>query len=305
MRERRPPQGVPVSSTPLLLVHGATIASALWDAPLPGWSFMDRLARQGLHVFAVDLRGYGGSSRPACFSEPPDSSPAYARAADVVADVSDALDAVREWTGAAQVDLLGGSWGSVICGMVAAEHAVGRVRRLVLYAPLYAEPNYRPTWLPPVRGPFQEKMIEETVGAYRWVTIDALRARWDEEIPFADKSLWRPQGMLATMIAPYIENPGGGADGPAGLKVPNGTLVDLYRVFDGRPLYDCAQVTMPTLLIRGQADPISTRDDALRLLDGLGTSDKHYVDVANGAHFMVAERTSPRVQEIVTGFLQD
>jgi len=49
----------------VLFVHGATfpIASA-FDVDLPGGSWMNYIAEQGYDVYGVDVRGYGGSTRP-------------------------------------------------------------------------------------------------------------------------------------------------------------------------------------------------------------------------------------------------
>jgi hypothetical protein len=49
----------------LLYVHGATYpASETFDLKLGGASFMDLLASHGFDVYAMDLPGYGKSSRP-------------------------------------------------------------------------------------------------------------------------------------------------------------------------------------------------------------------------------------------------
>ena len=49
----------------LLYVHGATYPSeTAFDLPLGGRSMMDYIAQQGWDVYLVDVRGYGGSTRP-------------------------------------------------------------------------------------------------------------------------------------------------------------------------------------------------------------------------------------------------
>ena len=44
---------------PVLLVHGATFGSGLFDLPVPGYSLMEELAQNGRPVYALDIRGYG------------------------------------------------------------------------------------------------------------------------------------------------------------------------------------------------------------------------------------------------------
>src|ERR1700736_5453420 len=49
----------------VIFVHGTTQASeSTFDLPLDGFSWMDYLAEHGYDVYLVDLRGYGGSTRP-------------------------------------------------------------------------------------------------------------------------------------------------------------------------------------------------------------------------------------------------
>lgn len=289
---------------PLLLIHGATISSVLWDNPLPGWSWMDRLAMDGFHVFAVDLRGYGRSSRPESFNHPPLENAPYARVRDVEQDVIDTIEFIKNHTGSSQIDLLGGSWGSIICGKLVAENQKINVRRLILYAPLYSETTTRPDWLG--RPPISQTA---SIGAYRRVSSQQLKHRWDEEIPVQNKSLWRPDGIfesLASSCIEYDKDPGGqGRETQSEFLVPNGTIADLYEVFDGKPLYDSGGISIPTLLIRGSADPISTHEDAFRLFESLKSDTKRYTVIGNGAHFMIAEHKIKEVHSAITGFLAE
>jgi len=304
IRERRPADGFLSRPTPLLLVHGATVPSVLWDTPLPGWSWMDRLAADGFHVFAVDLRGYGGSSRPPGFAEPPEANPAYARARDVVADVADAVGFILSRTGADRIDLLGGSWGSVVCGKFVAEAGANKVRRLVLYAPLYCEPSHHPVWLGSAANADAPEDVAREIGAYRRVSGEELRARWDAEIPVDEKSSWRADGVLEALVASCLADEDGAKEA-TGFKVPNGTLVDLHSIFNGKPLYESRDIRVPTLLVRGSADPTSTNGDAGRLFDRLSSPVKRYVIVGNGAHFMIAEKKTSEVHAVVAGFLSE
>ncbi len=302
VRERRSAKN---EGVPLLLVHGATIPSVLWDNPLAGWSWMDRLAADGFHVFAVDLRGYGRSSRPESFKRPATENPPYARAEDVCQDVMDVIAFIKSQTRVPQVDLLGGSWGSIICGKLIAENPAASVRKLVLYAPLYAEPDKRPVWLRAPEKAEGSSVEENPIGAYRWVSANELRLRWDAEIPVQDKTSWRPTGVLEALVQSCIEDESAADDDLVHFRVPNGTIMDLHDVFEGKPLYDSRAITIPTLLVRGSADPTSTHDDASRLFESLSSDVKRYTVVGNGAHFMIGENKINEVHSVITGFLTE
>src|SRR5262249_43522858 len=56
----------------VLFVHGATYPSeTVFDIDLPGGSWADLVAKKGYDVYLVDVRGYGGSTRPAAMDAPP------------------------------------------------------------------------------------------------------------------------------------------------------------------------------------------------------------------------------------------
>jgi alpha-beta hydrolase superfamily lysophospholipase len=289
LRERRPVGAV---ASAVLLVHGATFSSALWDIAVPGASFLDALAAAGCAAYALDIRGYGRSV-PA--QAPPDVP--YARAPAAIRDIDLAVDFIRAREGRATVALLGGSWGTVTCGLYAAGAGAAKLERLVLYAPLYGGHNAE--WLAMIADPADPSRPNPALGAFRRVTEAQARARWDSEIPHRDKGLWRDEAVFQALMQESLAAAGGGETFPA----PNGTLLDLFEVFNGRPLYDAAAVMLPVLLLRGAADPTSTRADALGLFDRLGSAVKRYVEIGHGAHFISAERNAWQVFDEVASFL--
>jgi alpha-beta hydrolase superfamily lysophospholipase len=290
LRERRPAGAVAAA---VLLVHGATFSSALWDIAVPGASFLDALAAAGCAAYALDIRGYG-RSWPG--QAPPPDLP-YARAPAAIRDIDLAVDFIRAREGRATIALLGGSWGTVTCGLYAAGAGAEKLERLVLYAPLYSGLNAE--WLTMIVDPADPRRPNPALGAFRRVTEAQARVRWDGEIPHGDKSLWRDEAVFQALMQDSLAAAGGGKSFPA----PNGTLLDLFELFNGRPLYDAAAVTLPTLLLRGAADPTSTRADALGLFDRLGSRIKRYVEIGHGAHFISAERNAWQVFDEVASFL--
>jgi len=289
LRERRP--GAGEARGAVLLVHGATFASALWDIPHPGASFLDALAGRGLAAYALDIRGYGRST-PA-----PAVGPPHATADAAVRDIDLAVDFIRRREGRERIALLGGSWGTVTAGLYAAGGAGAKLERLVLYAPLHS--GHNAAWLAMIADPQDPRRPDPRLGPCRRVTEAQARARWDAEIPHADKTLWRDEAVFQALIRDSLAAAGGGNSFPA----PNGTLLDLFEIFNGRPLYDAALITVPTLLLRGAADPTSSRADALGLFDRLGSAVKRYVEIAHGAHFISAERNAWQVFDETALFL--
>ena len=79
----------PNGRPPILLLHGARVPGlASFDLPVPGGSFAADLAQLGFDVFLMDVRGYGGSSRPKEMDEAPNSHAPVVRSNEAARDVS-------------------------------------------------------------------------------------------------------------------------------------------------------------------------------------------------------------------------
>src|SRR5262245_7441569 len=145
VRNKRPEEMTQFrSEKTLLYVHGATQPSeATFDLQLEGVSWMDYIARRGWDVYLVDVRGYGGSTRPPEMDQPAASNPPIATTDVAVKDVSSAIDFILRRRGVSKLSLLGWSWGTAIMGAYAAQHP-DRVDRLVLYAPTWVRTSPAP-----------------------------------------------------------------------------------------------------------------------------------------------------------------
>lgn len=275
----------------VLMVHGATLpASALFD--IPGRSWLEDIAGAGFAAYGLDIRGYGRSGRPALPGDLP-----YARAADVLPDIAAAAAFVVARTGRARIALLGGSWGSITCGLFAATAGRDLVDRLVLYAPIHAARN--PGWLSWIEDPARPGRLHPGLGAFRTVTAGEIRARWQAEIDAAGVPDLLEDAVFAALMAAALP------PGATSLSVPNGALADLLEAFTERPLYDPGAITAPTLLIRGADDPTSTEADMAALFRRLGAPIKRAVTVGRGTHFVSAERNGAQVFREVRLFLED
>lgn len=272
---------------PVLFVHGATLGGVLYDAP--GSSWLEAAARAGFSAYAVDLRGYGRSR--------PEGADPRCTPGEAARDIAAAAGAVRDAHGGAALRLVGGSWGSI----TAARHAAAdpNVERLVLYAPVWGARNEG--WLE-LLSDGGDRARPGAWGPSRLVTEAEIRARWNaEHPPGAD---WREEAVIRGLVEEAMaEDPGAATRDPPAFRAPNGCFLDLWEAFSGRPVHDPAAVRCPTLVIRGGADPTSTRADALALFDRLGAPERRYVEVANAAHFAPAERRAPRLFAAANAFL--
>ena len=298
LRERLPAGADPAEiEEAVLFVHGATFGGDTFDLELEGYDWMTQVAERGFAAYFVDLRGYGQSTRPAAMSDPPEKNEPFARAAEVVGDIGDAVDFILERTGADKVNLVGWSWGTVTTGMYTAGHN-DKVDRLVFYAPIYAEEG--PAWVARMAVPGDLEQMKD-VGAYRTVNAEKAADIWEEQIVPADKAEWREEEVFDTWFEALLTAEPEGADV---VRAPNGVLVDSWEIHHARPVYDASLIKVPTLVIRADADLESTHGDAFGLFEKLGAEEKLFVTIGGGTHFISLEKRAPLLIGQVQAFLE-
>ena len=275
----------------MLFVHGATFpASSTFDVELPGGSWMGAVAARGYDVYALDIRGYGGSTRPASMSQPPEANVPFAGAREAVRDIGAAVDFILARRRVSQLTLIGWSWGTTTTAAFTAGNP-GRVGKLVLVSPV---------WLGVQPPPYQ--------GAYRTSTHDAARAfalrglpkeRVDEIAPLATFDAW----WAATLAT----DPDGARHTPPAVRAPNGALEDFAKYWGaGKPAYQPADIRAPTLLVVGEWDAITPPAMALGLSSALvNARERRLVLMSEGTHFIVIEKHRMRLIREVQNFLDE
>lgn len=274
LRNKRPVGREAIGS--LLLVHGATFPSvSLFDADVDGASFLDVLARADVDAWALDVRGYGGSTRPDAMAKAPASGVPLVRATEAADDVACALSHIRSTHPPGRLGLLGMSWGGSVAGIHASRDR--DLDALVLVAPL---------WLSTTPLRFDAGAPLTT---HREVDVNAYRTAWLGSASEGRRDGLLPDGWFERWAAVTEATD---ADAPRGyIRAPSGAVADVREHWTaGRPLYDPAAITAPTLVTRGTWDVDVRRDMAVDLFDRLtGARSRAYVEVADGTHMMLME----------------
>lgn len=285
------PTGSDVKNTPIVLLHGATFGSPMFDLPVPGYSFQEYLAKQGWRNYALDIRGYGRSLPSATLESPAQDNAPYARLDDAVMDLAAGIEFVLEQTGCERVNLISFSWGTVVASAYAASISK-HLQSQVLYAPLYAEVN--DIWIDRIADPQNRSQVNPELGSYRWVEEVDIRARWDADIPDGrNVDDYREAHVLPALAKTLCAAAGtAGKETTTSFRAPCGALVDLFEIFNGRPLYDPKRIDIPTLIVRGCDDTTSTQSDALQLFDALKAKKKRLMTISPGSHFLCIERNA-------------
>lgn len=261
----------------VLLLHGAgSPGSALWDLEPRDYSMMRRLACAGFDAYAVDVRGYGGSTQPRALQEAPEGASPAVRAHEVMPDVAAALRYARTRSKVDKVDLVGWSWGCLVAGLVAGHHA-DEIRRLVLFAPVYDR---------------------------RWPTRHKTADAWRTEERALYFKYFDPEREERDVLDAHVDALFRfvGPDEP--IRLPNGPYRDLYG--PDAPVWDPSRVTAPTLVVRGENDRASQREPAYRLFKALVNAPvRRYTELGAAGHFAFRTRNYRRLQAVVTGFLEE
>jgi len=297
VREKRPADLTSFRSDRILLfVHGATYpAETAFDLPLGGVSMMEWIARRGWDVWLVDVRGYGGSTRPPEMDRPAQENNPIVDTATAAGDVGSAVAYILQKRDVQKINLMGWSWGTSIMGSYTADHN-DRVSRLVLYAPQWIS-NTPST----VGG-------GDTLGAYRTVSIDSAKVRWLNGVPEDKKADLIPAGWFEQWAdATWATDPGGAKQTPPALRAPNGVVQDgrdTWRA--GKALYDPGKITVPTLLIHAEWDADLPSYQAHAYFAQLThTPWKRFVEIGEGTHTVMMEKNRMQLFREVVGFLEE
>src|SRR5215470_4295329 len=189
---------------PIVLVHGARVPGvASFDLDVPGGSLAADLASGGHRVFVMDVRGYGGSTRPPAMAEPPEKASPIARHDEAVRDIDAVVDWVRRRTAAGKIACFGWATGGSWCGMYAALHA-DKVSHLVLLNALYGADAPQPL-LRGMADPAHPGHFDPKVGAYTLAPATSLLRPWDASIPpaltEAERATWRDPAVADAYVA--------------------------------------------------------------------------------------------------------
>lgn len=279
----------------VIYVNGTTQASeSTFDLPLDGFSWMDYIAARGYDVYLVDLRGYGGSSRPPEMGQPAANNPAIVRTGTAIKDLASAIDHVLARRDLHSLNIIGWSWGATIAGAYAAEHN-DKVKRLVLYAPQWVRDGGT------IGGP-------GALDAYQVWTVQQARDRLQAGTPEGKKDeLFPPAWFQQWAAAELATDPEGSALNPSVVRTPNGSVQDMRDYwYAGKPYWDPTLVTVPTLVVRGEWDQVLTLADALGVFNALSNAPlKRMVVVGAGSHMMFIEKNREQLFREVQLFLDE
>jgi pimeloyl-ACP methyl ester carboxylesterase len=279
----------------LLYVHGTSqAASSTFDLPLDGLSWMDYIAQRGYDVYLVDLRGYGGSTRPPEMEKPAAENPPIVRTDVAVKDVGAAVDHILARRGLTKLNLMGWSWGTAIMGRYATQNS-DKVNRLVLYAPPWTSEA-------PSTG------SQAPLGAYQAWTMEQAKSRLQNGAPEDKKRDLMPAAWFEMWSAAALAtDPVGAKEKPPVVRTPNGTVQDTREYWlAGKPLWDPSGIKAPTLIVVGEWDAGTPIAGAQAVFGKLSNAPyKRLVQIGQGTHLVFLEKNRIQLFREVQLFLDE
>lgn len=247
--------GSPVGKPVVLLAHGSSTAGReSFDLAVPGrtdYSLMDRLARQGFDVFALDVGGFGRSTRPE----------GHVTTEAAAEDLHAVVDYLRGERATERVHLVAWSWGTQYAGLFAVAHP-DKVGRFVSYAQMH------------VNSPDIVRRRAD-LAFYRdhpWITVarEGWKVRFRSMTP---AQVTEPEVIEAFADAAMAAEP----------RTSTGPQLDLVTRL---PMVDPARISVPVLMIHGEFDDVADTAGLLPFFAQLPNPDKRYVVVPGAGHMM-------------------
>lgn len=285
-------RGTSVAERVVLFVHGAgSPAEVAFDAPYKDYSWMAYLAEAGFDVFAMDVTGYGRSTRPPAMNDPCNlapaqqaafvpslipapCSPSFPHPATTIAsdwnDIGAVVDYVRALRRVERVNLVGWSRGGPRAGGYAAQHPE-RVQKLVLLAPAYARTSASSAPEVPLEGAAMDTQSRQEMTAV-----------WDGQVGCPEQF---DSAARETVLSELIKSDLVGATwGPGVRRAPLG------GPSWGWNASVAAKMQIPTLMVSGEKDKQVPQDRVRELYADLGAHQKVFIDLACSSHYAMWER---------------
>lgn len=256
---------------------------------VPGLSWMDSLSKAGYDTWALDVRGFGKSTRAPAMDQPPMANPPMTSTAEAVRDVDAAVRYITAQRGVTKVSLVGWSWGGTVAGAYAAEHP-SLVDNLVLYGAMNA--------FSMEKKPFDMLGLELTPGsgvlkklpAYALAEFDKTSlGHWNlmMDSTVAGRALATAESIDAVRKVFMASDSTTGDRNPPSIRRAMGPMVDLYDAWTNKAVFDASKITAPVLVIRGDADFFADPN----LIGSLtGASYKREVVIPDATHWMLYEQ---------------
>lgn len=256
---------------PILLVHGGGPGGlASFDLPVPGGSLAEDLAREGMDVFIMDVRGWEKSTRPDY-----DTTRRWVIAGsskEASHDIDAVVDYITDKTGKKQVCLFGWATGGQWIGYYACMYP-DKISSLIILNSLY---NVKAPWA------YYEAFRSRTdTTQFNYVGTSSMRRATKQTL----LASWKKDSFYDPAVAKAYAETAVGFYPDSLLEVPGGYRVEAFYTAQGKGLWHARDIRVPVLVIRGDKDTWSRPEDFAALEQQLiNAPKKKFVLLPEGTH---------------------
>ncbi|MBE9049357.1 alpha/beta fold hydrolase [Nostocales cyanobacterium LEGE 11386] len=279
------------SNPPILLIHGGGPGGITsFDLNVRGYSLAADFAAAGHSVYIMNVRGWEHSTRPTALDQPPEKNPPSVPSDEAVRDIGDVVDAIRDRHQGQPVALVGWATGGHWAGMYTSQNNE-KVSHLVMLNSLY---GVDAPWK--LRHAFEDPnkpgTFDSDAGAYRITDAEGLITQWNRTIPVEDKSQWRDPAVVdAYQRTALARGANGNTSNPSSLRIPSAYRLESYNLSLGQKYWEASDITVPTLVIRGELDFWSRQEDLQALKAELVNASRvKTVTIPSGTHYLFNDR---------------
>lgn len=142
-------------------------------------------------------------------------------------------------------------------------------------------------------------VLKESLPAYQLAAFEMTLHHW--RMMLGQRPLVTDDALQAVREVFMRSDPTSGARVPPAIRRPMGPLVDLYHIWSARPIFDAARITVPVLVIRGDADFFAEPGLAAKLT---GAPRKEEVVIKDATHWVLYEKHRDRLLSATEEFLK-
>ncbi|SFW98425.1 Pimeloyl-ACP methyl ester carboxylesterase [Thermoactinomyces sp. DSM 45891] len=263
---------------------------------VPGYSWMDDLASKGYDTWAMDFRGFGGSTRPKEMNQPPNQNKPVVTHTEAIKDLAATVEHIKKTQKVEKVSIVGWSWGAVVAGEYAAQKPEN-VNKLVLYGFMHG--FSLPSMTKPFESPKKPGEFNPKSPAYQVIDFDKGMHHW--HMMMNGKELASDDAMEKVRTTFIESDDTSKTRENQAIRRPMGPLQDLFSIWTDRPLYDVSKITSPTLVIYGDSDFFAEKNLLQKLT---GVKEKKEVVIPEATHWALYEKNRDQLLKATEQFLQ-
>jgi pimeloyl-ACP methyl ester carboxylesterase len=264
---------------PLLLVHGGTGATTSFDLDAEDASCAKSLALGGFTVYMMNIRGWERSTAPAYNLA--DTALVAGSCIEAASDIDAVVNYIQQGNQKDKINLFGWAAGGHWAAYYTTLHN-DKVANLIVLNSLY---GVKAPWV--FNQAFADKTdstkFDNTLPAYRQSDEQAVANIWKTGVTRGDTTFVQPDSALVQTFAKSAVS----FNSEHLLKTPGGFRKESFYMANGRKYWDAKDITVPTLIVRGDRDFWSRPVDLDTFYNELVSApNKKKVTIAGGTHFV-------------------